>query len=158
MRKIYKSGLSGKKWMTLALLSDAGWIAYMTGFVLYMTNGAVGLETVVLSATFLLNCLAALAVMIGVLAIIFQRIRKLSRRIQKRSLIFGYGFAVFGSLTGCLVSGSAVIIDMVWHYETGICFASQMIMSVGSLVCFAFGLPVMKSFRPVEESQLQKTK
>ena len=144
----YTSTISDKKWLTLGLLSDLGWIAYFVGFALYMINGADGLGTVVLSITFLLNCLAVLAVMIGIIAVISQRIRKLSRTISKRDLLFGFGFVIYGALAGFLLTGVSAVIDVLLQYETGMCLASQIMMAVGALVCFAFGLPIMRSFKP----------
>ncbi len=144
----YTSTISDKKWLTLGLLSDLGWIAYFVGFALYLINGADGLGTVVLSVTFLLNCLCVLAVAVGIIEIISQRIRRLSRTIGKGDLIFGFGFAVFGALAGFLLTGASAVIDVLLQYETGMCFAAQIIMAVGALVCFAFGLPIMRSFKP----------
>ena len=144
----YTSTISDKKWLTLGLLSDLGWIAYFVGFALYLINGADGLGTVVLSVTFLLNCLCVLAVAVGIIEIISQRIRRLSRTIGKGDLIFGFGFAVFGALAGFLLTGASAVIDVLLKYETGMCFVSQIIMAVGALVCFAFGLPIMRSFKP----------
>ena len=144
----YTSTISDKKWLTLGLLSDLGWIAYFVGFALYMINGADGLGTVVLSITFLLNCLAVLAVMIGIIAVISQRIRKLRRTINRSDLISGFGFTIYGALAGFLITGVSAVIDVLMKYETGMCFAAQIIMAVGALVCFAFGLPIMRSFKP----------
>ena len=147
----YTSTISDKKWLTLGLLSDLGWIAYFVGFALYLINGADGLGTVILSVTFLLNCLAVLAVMIGIIGIISQRIRKLSRTISKRDLLFGFGFVIYGALAGFLLTGVSAVIDVLLQYETGMCFAAQIIMAVGALVCFAFGRPIFKSFKPQEQ-------
>ena len=144
----YTSNISDKKWLTLGLLSDVGWIAYFVGFALYMLSGADGLGTLVLSVTFLLNCLCVLAVAVGIIEIISQRIRRLSRTIGKGDLIFGFGFAVFGALAGFLLTGASAVIDVLLQYETGMCFAAQIIMAVGALVCFAFVLPIMRSFKP----------
>ncbi len=146
----YTTKLSDNKRLTLGLISDAGWIAYFTGFGLYLTNGADGLGTVALSVTFLLNCLAVLAVFVGIIEILSQRIRRLNRTVQKGDLIFGFGFVVYGALGGLLVSGASAVIDILLRYETGMCFASQIIMAAGALVCFAFGLPIMRSFKPDE--------
>ena len=143
----YQSHLSGKKRLTLELLLDAGWAAYLTGFALYLTNGADGLGTVALSATFLLNCLAVLAVVVGIIGMIAQRIRGINRTVQKGDLIFGFGFVIFGALGGFLLSGASAVIDIVLKYETGMCFAAQIIMAAGALVCFAFGLPILRSFK-----------
>ena len=151
MNKIYTSELSGAKWLTLGLLSDAGWIAYFVGFVLYMANGADGLGTTALSVTFLLNCLCVLAVMIGIIEIISQRIRKLRRTIQKGDLIFGFGFTVFGSLGGFLSSGASAVMDILMNYESGMCFAAHIVTAAGALTCFAFGLPILRSFKPENE-------
>ena len=144
----YTSTISDKKWLTLGLLSDLGWIAYFVGFALYLINGADGLGTVVLSVTFLLNCLCVLAVAVGIIEIISQRIRRLSRTISKRDLLFGFGFVIYGALAGFLLTGVSAVIDVLLQYETGMCFAAQIIMAVGALVCFAFGLPIMRSFKP----------
>ena len=139
------------KWLALGLLSDLGWIAYFAGFALYMAGGADGLGTVAISVTFLLNGLAVLAVIIGILEIISQRIRKIRRTVQRADLIFGFGFVVFGGLAGFLLSGVSAVIDIFLKYETGICFAAQIIMAAGGLVCFAFGWPILRSFQPEEE-------
>ena len=147
----YTSTISDKKWLTLGLLSDLGWIAYFVGFALYLINGADGLGTVVLSVTFLLNCLCVLAVAVGIIEIISQRIRRLSRTIGKGDLIFGFGFVIYGALAGFLLTGVSAVIDVLMKYETGMCFAAQIIMAVGALVCFAFGRPIFKSFKPQEQ-------
>lgn len=148
--KYYETHLSKGKWLTLGLLSDAGWIAYFTGLALYMINGADGLGTVALSALFLLNCLAVVAVAAGIVILIFQRIRKLGRRLTRGQRIAGFGLVTGGSLAGFLLCTAAVATDLLLGYETGACFVSQIIMATGALLCFAFGLPIMKSFRPVE--------
>jgi hypothetical protein len=148
--KYYETHLSKGKWLTLGLLSDAGWIAYFGGLALYMINGAGGLGTVALSALFLLNCLAVVAVAAGIIALISQRIRKLGRRLTRGQLCRSFGLVIYGSLAGFLCSTAAVVIDLLFGFETGICFVSQIIMGVGALLCFAFGLPIMKSFRPAE--------
>ena len=146
--KYYETGISKSKWLTMGLVSDAGWIAYFTGFALYIINGADGLGTVVLSALFLLNCLAVISVVIGIAELISQRIRKLSRRLSPLQLAVGFGFVVFGSLAGFLFSAAASVIDLLSGYESGMCFAAQIIMASGAVVCFAFGLPVLRSFKP----------
>ena len=148
--KYYETHLSKGKRLTLGLLSDAGWIAYFTGLALYMINGADGLETVVLSALFLFNCLAVVAVAIGLIALMIQRIRKSGRRMTRGQRIAGFGLVTGGSLAGFLLCMAAIVIDLLFGHETGVCFVSQIIMASGALLCFAFGLPIMQSFRPVE--------
>lgn len=148
MNKMYESNISDKKWLTLGLVSDVGWIAYFAGLALYMTSGADGLGTVIISVLFLLNCLCGLAVLVGIVALILQRVRKLSRRLKRSQLVIGFGLVVYGALGGFWVSGAAVVIDILSRYETGLCFAAQCVMAAGAFICFAFGLPIMRSFRP----------
>ncbi len=112
----YTSTISDKKWLTLGLLSDLGWIAYFVGFALYLINGADGLGTVIVALDPI--------------------------------LIFGFGFVIYGALAGFLLTGVSAVIDVLLQYETGMCLASQIMMAVGALVCFAFGLPIMRSFKP----------
>lgn len=151
MHNIYESSISDKKRLTLGLLSDVGWLMYFAGMAIYMINGADGLGTVVLSVTFLLNWLCILAILVGIIGLISQRIRKLGRRLTKSQLVIGFGLIICGSFAGFLFSGAAAAMDLLFHYETRICFASQCMMAAGALVCFAFGLPILRSFISVEK-------
>lgn len=153
MSKIYESKISGKKRLTLGLISDIGWLMYFAGMALYMLNGADGLGTVILSATFLLNWMCILVMLVGIIALISQRVRKLNRRIKKSQLVTGFGFVIYGALGGFLFSAASAVIDLLLRYETGMCFAAQCVMAAGALVCFVFGLPIMRSFRPEEQSE-----
>lgn len=144
---MYESQISNKNRLILGLLSDIGWILFFTAIVLYMTSGADGLGTVAVSAFFLLTLLSAVIVLIGIVALIVQRVKKLSRRISRRQLITGYGFTVFGALAGCVFSLCSVVIDLIFQYETGICFAAQCLMCAGALLCFVFSLPILRSFK-----------
>lgn len=140
--------LSDGKWLALGLISDVGWLLYFAGFTLYLLSGADGLGTVILSAAFLLNAAAALSVLTGIVELISQRIRKLDRRLKKSQVIMGFGCCVCGGLAGGLVSLFSAAVDLLFHYETGMCFAAQCMMAVGGLLCFGFGLPIWRSFRP----------
>ena len=133
--------------MVLALLSDIGRILLFAGIVLYMANGADGLGTIVISALFLITLLSAVFVLIGVIALITQRIRKIGRELTKRQLTVGFGFAVFGALIAAAAATGSVFVDVFWHYETGICFVSQCMMAAGGLICFIFGYPIFRSFK-----------
>ena len=147
----YTSAISDKKRMMLGSVAMFGWLASIGGLIFYMVSGAEGLGTVVLSVIFLFNCLSVLFVLIGLIEIISQRIRKRTRTISKGNLIFGFRFAVFGSLAGFVCSGAAVLIDFIWLYEGGACFAAQCVMADASLVGFAFGLPILRSFKLEKE-------
>ena len=151
MNKIYETQISDKKWLTLRLISDVGWLMYFAGMALYMISGADGLGTVILSATFLLGWLCILAMLIGIIELVSQRIRKLNRRLKKSQLVSGFGFVVYGSLAGCLLSAASVVTDILFGYETGMCLAAQCVMAAGAFICFAFGLPIMRSFKPEEQ-------
>ncbi|MBQ3265082.1 MAG: hypothetical protein IJH07_04830 [Ruminococcus sp.] len=144
---MYDSKLSDGRLKLYAALSAAGAAALLIGIVLYMTNGADGLGTIVLSTTFLLTLLSSLFVLIGVIVLISQRVRKLNRMLSKRQLVTGFGFAVFGALIAGICTLIAVSVDVILHYETGICFAAQCVMCAGGWLCFAFGLPIWKSFK-----------
>ena len=150
MIKTYTTKLPDKQWLMLGLISDLGWIAYFAGFALYMISGAEGLETVILSALFLLGGLCVLTVLVGIIELISQRVRQLDRRLKRIQLVTGFGFVIYGSLAGFLLSTAAVFTDIIGGYETGMCFTAQIIMAAGALICFAFGLPIMRSFKPDE--------
>lgn len=148
---MYESNISDKKWLTLGLVSDVGWLMYFAGLALYMLNGADGLGTVIISALFLLNGLCVLAVLVGIIELILQRVRKLSRRLKRSQLVIGFGLVVYGALGGFLFTGASVVIDILFGYEIGMCLAGQCLMAAGAFICFAFGLPIMRSFRPEEQ-------
>ena len=76
-----------------------------------------------------------------------QRMRKIDRVLTKRQLVISFGFVVFGSLTAAAASMGSVFVDVLWHYETGVCFIAQCLMYAGGLICFAFGYPIFKSFK-----------
>lgn len=144
---MYESKISDKRWLILGLLSDIGWIMLFSGIVMYMVNGADGLGTVAISALFLITLLSAVFVLIGVIALITQRIRKIDRVLTKRQLVISFGFVVFGALTAAAASMGSVFVDALWHYETGVCFIARCLMYAGGLICFAFGYPIFKSFK-----------
>lgn len=136
--------MTEKKQFTCTVISLIGAVILLLGIVLYMVSGANGLGTVIISVTFLLTLFSTLLMLIGIAVLIAQKVRKISRPLTKKQLVCGFGFKVFGALAAGVAALVAVIADLWLHCEAGIFLSCQMVMCVGGLVCFAFGLPLFK--------------
>ncbi len=142
--------LSDKKRLAFTLLSDLGLILFFFGLVRYLVAGADGLGTVVLSGAFLITAVCAILMLTGVISLISQIVRKIGRRITKRQLITGYAFPVFSSLAAFLSTLTAVVLDILFRYETGVCLVAQCEMCIGAFICFLFVLPIYRGFNRVK--------
>ena len=62
---MYISDLENKKRLFFSLLASCGLILFLASLSVYMINGAEGLDSVVISACFLLTALSAIVILIG---------------------------------------------------------------------------------------------
>ena len=118
------------------LISGCGAVILYAGLAVYMCNGAVGLGTVILSATFLFTLTASVLLLIGMIVRIILYLRRPGEKPAKRQNVFGNGFMSFGALIAGVCTATAVLVDLLFHDETGICFIAQCMMCCGSWLCF----------------------
>ena len=142
---MYECRLPEKKRRLFTVLSDIGRMILFAGVLLYMACGADGLGTVIISATFLLTLLACAFALVGMIVMIFRRLKRIDCIVTKKQLVCGFGFTVYGALAAGVFSLVSVIADLALHCESGIFLMTQCVMCAGGWLCFAFGLPILKA-------------
>ena len=133
---MYHCKISDKQRLILTLCAVPGLILFFVGLTTYMLNGAEGLETVVISALFLLTALCIPVILTGAAALICQRIKGIGRELTPRQLMLGVKFSAYGSLGAGLLTLTALFLDFLFHYEGGMCMLAQGEMSLGALILF----------------------
>ena len=146
---MYISDLENKKRLFFSLLASCGLMLFLASLSVYMINGAEGLDSVVISACFLLTALSAIVILIGAGVSASQKLRGITRKLGKRELITGLGFLTYGSLAGAIFTLPAAAIQL-WQGFSPILYG---LMCLGCTVSFVFELRVLKSFINSEEKK-----
>lgn len=98
-----------------------GCAAVPVGLAVYMLGGADGLGSVAVSVCFLLTAAAALVILTGGVS-----------SVVRPKKPFGIRLMMFGALAAGISTFAAVVFDLLFGYEGGMCFGAQCVMCVGS--------------------------
>ncbi|MBQ9265021.1 MAG: hypothetical protein IJ189_12550 [Clostridia bacterium] len=119
MNAMYESKLSSRRWIAYDLPGNIGWIVWIVCLILLLTQGVTWF--------LLLALIPAVFMLVGVIELVSERIRKLDWVLPKARLYRGFGSLTLGGLLGILVSGAGILFspgDLCWWMLTGACLCA----------------------------------
>jgi len=144
---MYELTITDKQWWCYDVLGNIGWIVYYIGLILcfvkypaYMRNKDI--FTLVIWGG--LSC--AGIIFIGLVELIIERVRGISRVLSKARLYRGFGAITCGSFMGAIVSVIALGLTLIKESSKNSSILYLGMMSGGTVLCFLFVLLILKGF------------
>lgn len=129
MKEIFQTDITDKEWWIYDICGNIGWILYGAGIGIGIAGGGFH-QTGMGMSLFLLQIIAAVGILVGLVELISERVRGLDRILPKIRLYRGFGCIATASFIGGIVS--------LLHWLFVPSSVPQMLMAIGGLLCFWF--------------------
>lgn len=144
---MYKLSITDKQWWCYDILGNIGWIVYYTGLVLCLLRNPTYMQN---KGVFILitfgGLISAALIFIGLVELISERVKGLSRLLSQARLYRGFGAITFGSFTGIISSAVALVLILITEVNINTSILYPGIMSGGAVLCFIFVWLIFRGF------------
>lgn len=147
MNELYRTEITDKRWIVYDILGNLGWIMYLAGLIFCCVKEQC-MQNKMILAVIVLAVIPAVAMIVGIIELVNERINKLDRLLPKKRLLRGFGALTFGGVSGTLISGIAMVLDFIFNQEVNVNF---IIMCIGGILCGIFAYLLYKGYRKCEK-------
>lgn len=144
---IYKSEISTAKWLLYDVPGNVGWILYLYQMVRLFMDRPGYMEIPLVQISLMVGILPAIAMAVGIVELISERILKLDRILPKKRVYRGFGALTWGGCGGMVVGLSALFAGIRAGYSLGEC-QPMMLLAIGGALCGLFAGLIFKTFHP----------
>lgn len=145
--QIYESDISDARWIAYDLPGNVGWIAYIAALIIVFTKKSAFLDVPFVLASMVLGVLPAIAMLVGIMELISERIQRLNRILPKARLYRGFGALTWGGFGGMIVGLTGLFSAMREGFTANECTALVW-MAAGGALCAVFAGLIFKTFHP----------
>lgn len=145
--QIYKSEISDTRWIVYDLPGNVGWIAYIAALIIVFAKKPAFLDAPLVSISMIVGILPAIAMLVGIVELISERIQKLDRVLPKARLYRGFGALTWGGFGGVIVGLTGLFAAMRVGFSVNEC-AALVWMAAGGALCAVFAGLIFKTFHP----------
>lgn len=149
MEELYETKISDARWIAYDIPGNMGWIMYIVVLVLSFVKQPVFMEVPLVLLCMVVGVLPAIAMIVGIVELISERICKLDRVLTKKRLYRGFGALTWGGFGGIIVSLTAFFTTLRAGYTLTEC-TYLILMAVGGVLCFVFAGLLLKGYRKKE--------
>ena len=108
MNDVYETKISDAHWWAYDILGNIGWITYIAVMFYLFCYSPAYIEIPLVRFSLIIGILPRLAMLIGIIELISERIQKLDRILPKKRLHRGFGALTWGGYGGIIVSLTAL--------------------------------------------------
>lgn len=148
----YESNISTAKWLVYDVPGNVGWIMYITQLIRLFLNRPGFMEIPLVQISLVVGFFPAIAMLVGIVELIGERIRKLDRILPKKRLYSGFGALTWGGIGGVIVSLNALLTSLRSGYSAEAC-QPLFLLAVGGALCALFAGLIFKTFHPQEQEE-----
>ncbi len=119
MNVLYESRLPTKRWIAYDLPGNVGWIVWIVCLILLLKKGINWFSLIAL--------IPAVFMLIGIIELVSERIRKLDWVLPKARLYRGFGSLTLGGALGIPIAASGLVAaqgDLCWWMMAGACLCA----------------------------------
>lgn len=144
---MYKLAITDRQWWCYDIIGNIGWIAYALGLILCLAKNPEYMQNAGISVLVLFGgMLFAAVILVGLVELVSERIKGLSRVLPKVRLYRGFGAIALGSLGGAVVSAAALILALTAEPNVNMNILYLTLMCGGAVLCFVFVSLIFKGF------------
>ena len=145
--QIYESDISDARWIAYDLPGNVGWIAYIAALIIVFTKMPAFMDAPLVFISIVVGVLPAIAMLVGIVELISERIQKLDRVLPKVRLYRGFGALTWGGFGGVIVGLTGLFAAMRAGFTVTEC-AALVWMAAGGILCAVFAGLIFKTFHP----------
>ena len=149
---VYESYISTAKWMIYDIPGNVGWIMYLVCLIQCFVKRPAFMQTPLVQISLVVGILPAVAIAVGIVELISERIAKLDRILPKKRLYRGFGALTWGGFGGMVVGLSALFTGVRAGYSFGDCKLLAL-LAVGGALCALFAGLIFKTFHPQNQQK-----
>ena len=149
---IYESNISDARWMIYDVPGNVGWIMYLICLFQCFAKRPAFLEIPLVQISAVVGILPAVAMIVGIVELISERVLKLDRILPKKRLFRGFSALTWGGFGGVVVGLTALFAAIQAGYSVKEC-KLLLLLAVGSALCTLFAGLILKTFRPKNQEK-----
>ena len=149
---IYETEISDARWWAYDIPGNVGWIMYLVCLIQCFVKQPAFMLTPLVLMSLLFGILPAIAMAVGIVELISERIMKLDRILPKKRVYRGFGALTWGGMGGMIVGLSALFASLRSGYSVEEC-QSLMLLAVGGALCGLFAGLIFKAFQPQKQKE-----
>ena len=150
----YESNISTIRWLIYDIPGNVGWILYLVCLIRCFVTQPEYMETPLVRITLTVGFLPAIAMAVGIIELISERILKLDRILPKVRLYRGFGALTGGGFAGMMVGLTAFFTILRNGYTPAEC-RLLLLLAAGGALCAIFAGLIFRTFHPqMQEERL----
>ena len=149
---IYESHITTAKWLIYDFPGNVGWILYLVCLIQCFVKRPEFMEIPLVPISLLVGILPAIAMVVGIVELISERILKLDRILPKKRLYRGFGALTWGGFSGMIAGLTGLYAGLRSGYSMGEC-KLLVLLAVGGALCAVFAGLIFKTFHPRKQEE-----
>ena len=147
---MYKTDITPTRWIVYDIFGNVGWIAYYVVLVKCFAEKPEFMQYWGLAAVAVLAIIPALLMLVGLVELISERIKKLDYILPKARVYRGFGAVSLGGITGAAVALIGIVYALIVGTGEDICYLY--IMLAGGVLCAGFAGLCFKRYKKMPEA------
>ena len=148
----YETEISDARWWAYDIPGNVGWIMYLVCLIRCFVKQPAFMQTPLVQSSLLVGILPAIAMAVGIVELISERIAKLDRILPKKRVYRGFGALTWGGIGGTIVGLSALFASLRSGYSMEES-QSLILLAVGGALCGLFAGLIFKTFQPQKKKE-----
>ena len=149
---VYESHISTARWIVYDVPGNVGWILYLVCLIRCFAKRPAFMEIPLVWLSVMVGIIPAVAMAVGIVELISERILKLDRILSKKRLYRGFGALTWGGLGGMIVGLTGLFAGLRGGYSVGEC-KLLILLAVGGALCAVFAGLIFKTFHPQKQEE-----
>ena len=151
MNDLYETKISDARWWVYDIPGNVGWITYIAVMIYLFRNSPAYMEIPLVKFSLIVGILPLLAMLVGIIELISERIQKLDRILPKKRLHRGFGVLTWGGIGGAIIALNALFAGVRRGYSLNECYL-LILLTIGGALCALFAGLIYKSFHAQKEN------
>lgn len=152
MDEIYETKISDVLWLAYDIPGNVGWIMYCVCLIQCFVKRPEYMDIPLVLISLVVGVLPAIAMLVGIVELISERILKLDRVLSKKRLYRGFGALTWGGFGGAIAALNTLFVSLRGGYFMEECLL-LVLLAVGGALCALFAGLIFKTFLPQKQEE-----
>ena len=151
-RMIFESHISTARWLVYDVPGNVGWIMYLVCLIQCFVKQPAFMEIPLVWFSLVVGIFPALAMAVGIIELISERILKLDRILPKKRLYRGFSALIWGGFAGMTIGLNALFTGLRGGYSLQEC-KFLVLLAAGGALCALFAGLIFKTSHPQKQEE-----
>ena len=149
---VYESHISTTRWIVYDVPGNVGWIMYLVCLIQCFVKWPAFMEIPLVWLSVMVGISPAVAMAVGIVELISERILKLDRILSKKRLYRGFGALTWSGSGGIIVGLNATAAGLRAGFSVEEC-KLLILLAAGGAMCALFAGLIFKTFHPRKQEE-----